>query len=317
MSERLPGYPEEIEAALSRAVRLEWWSLAWLSLIVLAMGLAAGGSQAFRTAWIEDMLSLLPPIFFLISWKLESLPARAGFPFGFHRAGSLAFFFSASALAIMGAILLLDGAITLAKAEHPTVGSLTLFGREVWQGWLMIGALAFSTIAPVILGHRKRQVAEALRDKVLYTDAQMNAADWRTGAAGVVGVLGIAFGVWWADAVMAILISLSILYDGVRGLSTSMISLLDGAPRKLESMEIDEEAQRLVASLRQRYRDACVQVRESGRYFRVSVEPAAAHPLPDRIAAALMRAHHWRLLEVSLALRDRLPEEGEEAEPKV
>lgn len=129
MSRIPPDLPDEIRAALRRAARLEWWTLGWMAAIVAVMGLALGGSQAFRTAWIEDMLSLLPPAMFLIALRLESLPERRGFPYGFDRAGSVAYFFSAVALSGIGGFLLYEGAGTLLAGEHPTVGTLFLWGH--------------------------------------------------------------------------------------------------------------------------------------------------------------------------------------------
>lgn len=311
-----PPRPGDVDDALKRAERLEWQTLFWLVVIVAVMGLVAGGSQAFRTAWIEDMLSLLAPSLFLISRKVEQMPARDGFPSGFHRAGSLAFFFSAAALSAIGAFLLWEGGKTLVLAEHPTVGSIRLFGHTVWLGWLMIAALIFSVIPPVILGRRKIKIARRLSDKVLYTDAETNAADWQTGLAGVAGILGLAFGLWWADAAMAVLISISVLKDGLQGLRIATVSLLDGAPRKLDSMEIDPDAHSIVHSLRERYRGARIQVRETGRYFRVNVEPEDEPHLPPDMADSLMRDASWRLIEVSIAVRGGWPEEGEDREPK-
>lgn len=43
----------------------------------------------------------------------------------------------------------------------------------------------------------------------------------------MVGVLGIGFGLWWADAVAASVICLDILHDGVRNLRTVVADLLD------------------------------------------------------------------------------------------
>lgn len=315
MSRIPPDLPDEIRAALRRAARLEWWTLGWMAAIVAVMGLALGGSQAFRTAWIEDMLSLLPPAMFLIALRLESLPERRGFPYGFDRAGSVAYFFSAVALSGIGGFLLYEGAGTLLAGEHPTVGTLFLWGHQVWMGWPMCAALAFSVVPPVILGRKKREVAKRLHDKVLFTDAQTNAADWQTGLAGIVGIVGIAFGLWWLDAAMAVLIALSVLRDGIGQLSVALIGLLDGTPRRLDSAALDPAAERLAEDLRGRYAKAHVQVRESGRYIRASVEPEAAAHLPTPLARALLGEQHWRLLELTLALRRDLPAKDGKRDP--
>ena len=93
----------------------------------------------------------------------------------------------------------------------------------------MIAALAYSVVIPIVLGRLKLPVAKRLCDKVLHTDALMQKADWMTGIAGIGGVLGIALGLWWADALAAGFISLSILKDGLTSMRTASAELLDGA----------------------------------------------------------------------------------------
>jgi cation diffusion facilitator family transporter len=305
-----PRRPPEVDKALHEAERLEWQTLFWLVAIVIVMGVVAGGSQAFRTAWIEDMLSLLAPAFFLITRWIERLPPSKEFPYGFFRAGSLAFFLSAAALAAIGGFLLYEGAMGLIKMEHPSIGSRTIFEHQVWLGWLMIGALVFSVIPPVILGRKKRKLARQINDEVLYIDADTNAADWQTGVAGIAGVLGIALGLWWADSAMAVLISLSILKDGLTGLRLSTTSLLDGAPRKLGSMEIEPDADRILDALGKRYSGAHIQIRETGRYFRAMVSPQDTPHLPQDMAEELLDKDHWRLIEVGVAQRGSWPPPG-------
>jgi len=43
----------------------------------------------------------------------------------------------------------------------------------------------------------------------------MNKANWLTAGAAMVGVVGIGFGLWWADAAAAAIIPLDITEDGV------------------------------------------------------------------------------------------------------
>lgn len=49
--------PERVRADLARARRLEWWTLGWMSSVVLVMWLVMGSSQAMKTALVEDVLS--------------------------------------------------------------------------------------------------------------------------------------------------------------------------------------------------------------------------------------------------------------------
>lgn len=309
MSERRPDLPAEIDEAMRRARKLAWISIGFLVSIVAAMALVMGGSQAMRTAWIEDMLSLLPPVAFLIALRLENKPATAKFPFGFYRANSLAFLIAATALTAMGALLLYEAASTLIKREHPTIGSFSLFGHEIWMGWAMIAVLVYSVIPPIVLGRLKKPVAAKIADKVLHTDALMNAADWQTGLAGILGILGVAFGLWWADALAAGFISLSILSDGFKSMRTSIVELIDGAPRRIDGPEIDPLVDKLVERLKEVHGDVHVQVRETGRYMRAVVEPPdRPHVSGDHARRLVGDEDAWRLIEVAVEQRGEIPE---------
>jgi divalent metal cation (Fe/Co/Zn/Cd) transporter len=219
--------PPEQREALRRAKRLEWISLGTLSVTVVLVFLVLGNSQAMKVAWIEDMLSLLPPLAFLIAGRFIRRQPDREHPYGFHRSIGIAHLVGAVSLLTMGSILVVDSGINLLQAKHPTIGGVNVFGQTVWLGWFMIAVLAVTSIAPAILGRKKMEVAEQLHDKVLYADADMNKADWMTASAAIIGVLGIGVGLWWADAAAALLISVDILYDGVKNLRAAVAGLTD------------------------------------------------------------------------------------------
>lgn len=263
--------PKEIEADLARARRLAWWTIAWMTSIIVVMFLAMGSSQAMRTAFIEDLLSIIPSVVLLVALKLERKEPTKLFPHGYDRAHSIAFLIAATALTIMGASLLFEAVRTLLLREHVTIPSVVLFGQQIWLGWVMVAALLYSVVPPLILGRMKLPVARRAHDEVLHTDALMQKADWMTGLAGVGGVIGIGLGYWWADAAAAAVISLSILQDGVGALRIAAAELADGAPRALGSTEIAPDAEALWKELQLRWPDAEVRVRESGRYILAEV----------------------------------------------
>ena len=272
--------PPEIEADLRRAVRLEWWTIAWMASIILLVGLAMGSSQAMKTAWVEDVLSLVPAFVFLLALHFERKPPTARFPYGYRRVNSLAFLVSAVALSAMGALLLVESVLSLVRAEHVTIEPVRVFGEEVWLGWLMIAALAYSIVPPVILGRMKLPLARRLQDEVLHTDALMQRADWMTGLAGIAGILGIGLGHWWADAVAAGFISFSILHDGITSLRIAVAELADSAPRELGSAELEAESEALRARLLELYPGTEVRLRDSGRFILAQVCGA---PSPRRV----------------------------------
>ena len=59
--------PQDQADALRRAVRLEWITIGFTSVTIVLVALVVGNSQAMKTAWIEDMLSLIPQIAFLVA----------------------------------------------------------------------------------------------------------------------------------------------------------------------------------------------------------------------------------------------------------
>ena len=298
--------PKEIEADLRKAKRLAWWTIFWIGSIVIVMGMVMGSSQAMKTAWIEDILSMIPAIVLLISLKLERKEPTPLFPHGFDRAHSLAFLIAAVALAAVGAVLLIESIITLAMHEHVTIPSVHLFGQQIWMGWLMMAALTYSIVPPLLLGRMKLPVARRAHDAVLHTDAKMQKADWMTGIAGIGGILGIGLGFWWADAAAAGLISLSILSDGVTALRVATSELVDGVPRQLGSSKMADDAEALLAELRRRWPGSDVRLRESGRYILAQVRdvtpPGEPVDLEEIWPGEPQRA--WRLAELSFVPRE-------------
>lgn len=300
MAEQVDPLPEDLRSIRRRAVRLEWWTLFWLGTIVVAMWAVLGQSQAMKTAWLEDMMSLIPPALFIAKSQIEKWPPNRHFPYGYIRFGTLAFMASALALLAMGLFLLYEAAATLLRQEHPTIPAINLFGREIWLGWLMIAVLVYSVIPPVSLGRMKQEPGRRLADKVLSTDADINKADWQTGLAGIAGIIGIAFGFWWADAVAAGIISLSVVKDGVQNIRAATAELIDGAPRKLDGTEIAEDAEIVCSYLAQKFPESRVRIRETGNLMRVSIDhPHPCDPKIDLDALRREMKQPWRLQEIT------------------
>ena len=299
MTERR-GHPDAIEQDIRAARRLEWWNIGWSTSIIVAMGLAMGSSQAMKTAWVEDMLGLVPPIVLLIATRYEERAADERFHYGYDRVNSLGFLVAAVALGGVGLFLLRDSVLALWNQEHVTVGSIRLLGQDVWLGWFMLAAQAYATVPPLIIGRKELPLAKRLRDKLLHTDALMNKANWQTGVAGFLGVVGLGFGLWWADPVAAIVISASIVWDAWNSLKVATAELIDGIPRELGSSAISTEAQALGDGLRARFPDAKkILLRETGRYIRAEVLGVAA-PADFSVASLdLADCEDWRIDSVS------------------
>ena len=229
--------PPEQQAARRKAIRLEWATIAVLIVTVAAVYTVAGQSQAMKAAWIEDSLSFLPPLAFLIAIRVARASPSARFPYGKHRAVGIGHLVGGVALLTMGLFLVVDSGTGLLGGERPPLGVVEIGGQVIWVGWLMIVVMALSCIGPVILGRMKAAPAEALHDKVLAADADMNRADWQTGVATIVGVAGIGMGLWWADAVAALVVSVSILHDGWTNMRGAIEGLSDARPTGIDGTD--------------------------------------------------------------------------------
>jgi divalent metal cation (Fe/Co/Zn/Cd) transporter len=299
--------PARLEDLQRRAIRLEWISIAYLLSAIIAIYFTLGSSQAMKGAWLEDMLSLAPPIAFLISSRVRARAPDARHPYGYHRSVEVAFLAAALALLLMGIYLIFDSALDLLKGDHPPIGMVELFDWQVWLGWLMLAALVWSAVPALILGQMKKQIAAQLHDKVLHADAQMNKADWMTASAAMAGVIGIGFGLWWADAVAAIVIGLDIAHDGVKYSRGAVADIIDGQPRRHD----EEGTHALVAEVRRTVADmdwvqeAAVRMRELGHIFSVEVLviPVDELDLIDRVEAGVeqIRDLDWKLQDVVIS----------------
>lgn len=308
--------PDEQRAQLRRAVRLEWLTIAFLVTAVGVMYLALGSSQAMKAAWLEDMLSFIPPLVFLAAVRIARRSPTARHPYGFHRSVGIGHLIAATALLAMGSFLVLDSGSGLLAREHPPVGTMDVLGHTVWAGWVMIAALAYTAVPPVLLGRAKRPLADALHDRVLRADADMNKADWMTAVGGILGILGIGVGLWWADSVAALFISVSILHDGVRNLRTAVTSLMDARALTTDG----DEPHPLTAEVEQHLAEvpwvgaSRSRIRDEGHVFHVEsfVVPRPGQ-VPDLQELERVRLSttelDWKLQDMVLVLVAELPAE--------
>lgn len=307
--------PPDKAAIHRKAVRFEWLTIGYLLTAIFFIYLTMGSSQAMKTAWVEDILSLIPACAFLIATRVRNRAPDKQRPYGWHRSISIAYLIASLALVTMGAFLIFDAVTAFISFEHPSIGTVSLFGHQIWLGWLMIPAAAWSAIPAMILGRMKLPLANQLHDKVLFADAKMNKADWLTGLAAIAGVTGIAFGLWWADALAAGIISMDILHDGVTNIRTAVGDLMDTAPMRVDGSARDPLPARVQSEMEALpwTKEVSVRMREEGHvyYGEVFVVPTVEGELTQKISDALdhLRRLDWRLHDLVIMPVTDLPEQ--------
>jgi cation diffusion facilitator family transporter len=307
---KMPGEPYELphdkKEKLQRAKRLEWITILFLLTIIAVVSLTMGASQTMKAMWTEDVLSLIPPIAFLIGTRYMSKPPDDQFPYGYRRAVMIAFLAAAVALLGFGIYIFIDSVVKLIEAKPPTIQTVEIFGQRIWLGWLMIAALIYSVIPPFVLGRMKLPLARELHEKALQTDANINKGDWLSGLAGVLGIVGIAYGYWWADSVAAGVISFEIIKDGVGDLKNSVAQLMNMRPTDVESRENDptQDKVRQELELLDWVAQARVRLREDGDVLtgEAFIVPRDESNLLDKLKQATDRANSldWRLHDVNV-----------------
>lgn len=252
-----------------KAVKTEWITIIYLTTVVLLMYLIMGSSQAMKTAWLEDLLTLVPPISFLIASRYYYRSPNKEFPYGYHRSYNIAFLCGSVALFFIGIFLMVDSSLSLINQEHPSIGLITIAGYSIWQGWLMILVLIYSAIPSYILGKKKRPLAIELHNKILFTDANGQKADYQTAIAAIVGIIGIGYGIWWADSAAALFISFSVLKDGVTNTKDAVKNLMDSAPEDVEKglkMSLIKDINKALENIHY-CRETLIRLRELGQVY--------------------------------------------------
>lgn len=309
--------PAEQQDALRKAVVWEWVTIGYTTVTIVLIALVVGGSQAMKTAWIEDMLSLVPQISFLVALLLIRRRPTRSFPYGLHRAMGVGHLVAGVALLAIGGSLAVESAIGLLAQEHPAIGTVVLFGHTIWLGWLMVAVMAVTSIGPFFYGHAKAKLAPVLHNKVLFADADMAKADWTTTVASIVGVLGIGVGWWWLDGTAALFISVGIVYDGWRNARAAVRDLIDQRARTHDDGEPHPLMKRIVRELEAQpwVRSASVRMRDMGQVFHVE---AFVVPTRDRISVRRIEEARRRISELDWKVQDivviavaALPDEAE------
>lgn len=308
--------PTERLVDRERALNVAWITIAFMVSAIVALYLTLGSSQAMKAAWIEDLANLVPPISFLVASRFADRPPDEEHPFGLHRSISIAYLFSSVALFGLGLFILTDSVLRLVSREHPTIGSVTLLSHTFWLGWLMIAVLAYTIVPAVILGMRLLPLASRLHDKSLYAIAKMLKADWATAAAGIVGILGIGLGIWWADGIAAIFISADISKDGWTNSRTAARELADGQPRLVDGSAVDPLRSRLQTELEKVgwVRRAYVRLRDEGHVFFAEALVVPTGKVEARLVEqtmAEMVAIDWRLHQITITAVQAIETERE------
>jgi divalent metal cation (Fe/Co/Zn/Cd) transporter len=214
----------------------------------------------------------------------------------------------------MGLWLLAEAVLKLVLEQRPPIGGSVVFGRVIWAGWVMIAALAFSLLVGMYSGRIKEPVAKALSSKAIEAESATNRNEWMSEGAGIVGIVLVGAGLWWADAAAAALISVQIVREGWQNLRQVIGDLMDEAPSQLGTHRLEDLPERMKETAERLawVREARVRLREHGHLItgEVFVVPRDHGELVERIEAAVadLCRLDWRLHSITVMPVSRIEE---------
>jgi cation diffusion facilitator family transporter len=294
-------FPDGHAALRDRSKRVARVSIWLLSSAAAFLALTLGQSQAMKTSWVSDVLSIVPPIGLLVAAKYELRQPTRRFPYGYTRAISIAFLLTASVLTLIGVMLLVDALMKLVEAQRPPIGTLVVAGHQLWAGWMMMLALAYSMGCGMLVGRLKKPLAAELHDKELDAESQMNGDEWLSEGVAIVGLLLVAFGWWWADSAAAAIVAVQIVRDGWYNVRQVIGDLMDEAPTIMGRHDLEDLPDRVRAAAERLdwVAAARVRLREHGRLIvgEIFVVPRDADDLVNRVERAVEQLEQidWRL----------------------
>jgi cation diffusion facilitator family transporter len=309
-------YPEEQQRLRDKAKKLSWLSIVLLVTAGVLLFLTLGQSQAMKTAWVSDILTAIPPIALLVAMRYELREPSSRFPFGYMRAVSVSFLVTSGVLSVIGLYLLFDSVLKLLKRQHPAIGVTELFGHQFWLGWAMIATLSFSLLCGFTLGQLKKPVAKKLHDEALNAESTMNRDEWLSEGAAIVGIVLVAFGQWWGDAVAAAFISVEIVHDGWMNMRLVIGDLMDESPTVMGTHELEDIGSKVRSTVEQMggVSKAAVRLREHGRALtgEVLVELRDGTDTVERVEQVAKRAREvdWRLHDLTVMPVSHLEEQN-------
>lgn len=309
--------PQEARDAQRRAVKWQVGTIVYTIFTITIVAFVLGNSQAMRTAWVEDMLSLIPQIVFLVALLYTRRKPTKRHPYGLPRAMGVGHLVAGVALLAVGLSLAIESALGLIRMEHPTIGTVVLFGETVWLGWVMIGVMAVIVVGPFIYGRAKAKLAPVLHNKLLFADADMAKADWHTNVATIIGVAGVGVGLWWLDGAAALFISIGIIIDGFRNSKSALSDLMDQRARAFNDENPHPLAKQILGYLHtQRWiEDAAIRMRDQGQVFHVEVfiKPKRSRISLDQISdvSTDIESLDWKIQDVVIMPTHALPDHAD------
>jgi cation diffusion facilitator family transporter len=252
----------------NRAVAVSAAGLAVTGLIELAIALVSGSVALLGDA-LHNLSDVSTSVLVFVGFRASRRAPTTRYPYGYERAEDLAG---------IGVAVVIWASAAVAGAE--SVNKLIHHGSTQHLGW-GIGAAAVGILGNQLVARYKLAVGRRIQSATMIADAKHSLLDALSSAGAMLGLIGVAVGWAWADAVAGLLVTGFICHVGWEVSSDIAHRLLDGVdPAVITTAET-------AAADTEGVMHAHARARWTGRTLRVEVEgwvqPSATVAEADRI----------------------------------
>lgn len=260
----------------NRAVAVSAIGLALTGLIELAIALLSGSVALLGDA-LHNLSDVSTSILVFVGFRASRKVPTERYPYGYERAEDLAG---------IGVALVIWG--SAAVAAYESIHKLLRHGGTGYLGWGIAAAIV-GIAGNQLVARYKLVVGRRIRSATMVADAKHSWLDALSSAGAMLGLIGVALGWGWADAVAGIVVTGFICHVGWEVTADIAHRLLDGVDPEIVT------AAEAVAATVPGVTHAHARARWTGRTLRVEVEGfldpdtplAAADRIGRQVAAAL------------------------------
>jgi cation diffusion facilitator family transporter len=208
-----------------RAIGVSAPGLAATGLVELAVAVLTGSVGLLGDA-LHNLSDVSTSAVVFLGFRLSKRPASASHPYGWERAEDIAG---------LGVALVIWASAGL--AGFVSVHKLTERGRTTHLAF-GVAAAAVGIIGNQVVARYKRNVGRRIQSATLIVDAQHSWLDALSTAGAFLGLIAVALGLRWADAVAGLLVTAFIIHVGYEVTNDLLQHLVDGVdPRLLATAE--------------------------------------------------------------------------------
>ena len=207
------------------------------AIAVSAIGLALTGLAEFAIALLSNSAGLLgdalhnlsdvsTSLVVFIGFRVSKRSATPSHPYGYERAEDLAG---------LGVVLVVWASAVF--AGYISIHKLLVHGHTSHLGLGMLAA-GIGIVGNRVVAAYKRRVGTRIQSATLVADARHSRLDALASAGALIGLVGVAFGYWWADGVAGLIVTAFIMHVGWEVTSDLVAHLMDSVdPEVITSAE--------------------------------------------------------------------------------